>query len=180
MQLQTTIDDLNGKLLIDKKNNRDAVNDLNETLLEKEKQIDQLNQQLMNLKFENEKAQMSAESQIEALDRSKKLSDCQYKAKILSIESKHAIDLEEQKRNDEKDKRDLIQYFIKNFSSYSNMNDQLDEDAFKETVRKVKNQFDKCQKREIAIRKLIKAKDRESTDDALTQFIIRMHPQFQS
>lgn len=60
------------------------------------------------------------------------------------------------------------------------MNDQLDEDAFKETVRKVKNQFDKCQKREIAIRKLIKAKDRESTDDALTQFIIRMHPQFQS
>lgn len=179
-QLQSTIDDLAGKMLVEKKDNREAVNNLNESLLEKEKQIDQLNQQVMNLKFENEKAQMSAESKIEALDRSKKLSDCQYKAKILSIESKHAIDLEEQKRNNEKNKRDLIEYFIKNFSSYSNMNDQLDEDTFKETVRKVKNQFDKCQKREIAIRKLIKAKDRESTDDALTQFIIRMHPQFQS
>ena len=123
---------------------------------------------------------MNADSKYEAVERSKKLSECQYKAKILSIESKHAIDLEEQKKNSEKEKRDLIQYFIKNFSSYSNMNDKLDEDSFKETVRKVKNQFDKSQKRETAIRKLIKAKDRESTDDALTQFIIRMHPQFQS
>lgn len=179
-QLQNTIDDLSGKLLVEAKNHREVLKNVNDSLSEKEKQLDKVNQELMNLKFELDKVQMNADSKVEASERSRKLSECQYKAKILSIESQHAIDLEEQKKNDEKEKRDLIQYFIKNFSTFSDMHDQLDEDAFKETVRKVKNQFDKCQKRETAIRKLIKAKDKESTDDALTQFIIRMHPQFQS
>ena len=179
-QYNNAIRELNEKMQNEALAHKKALQNLTESLSQAHQRLDQTTQELNNQKFEVEKANLNASSLIETAERSKKLVEAQLKAQILSIESNHSMQIEEEKQKSEQAKRNLIEILVSNFREFTDISEKLDEDCFKEVVRKVKAQIEKNQKTENAIRKLVRAKDEESTDDALTQFIIRMHPQFQS
>lgn len=153
---------------------------LNEKLIESHQKYDKIAMEFSHLQFEKDRMNHSNNLKIEAIERSRKLSEAQLKAQMMSIDSKYAIIIEEERQKSEKNKRELIEYFICAFRTFSNVDQQLNEDAFRDVVRKVKSQLEKCERMEMSIRKLIKAGDDEPIEDAFTQFIIKYHPQFQA
>ncbi|OHT11237.1 hypothetical protein TRFO_01196 [Tritrichomonas foetus] len=178
--LQGQLRELAEKLENEAQNHKEALQSLTESLSQAHQRLDKATQELSNHKFEMEKINLCAASRVETAERAKKLTEAQLKAQILSIESNHSMQLEEEKQKGEQSKRNLIETFVKSFREFTDISEKLNEDCFREVIRKVRGQIEKGQKTENAIRKLIKAKDEDSTEDALTQFIIRMHPQFQS
>ena len=178
-QNNNTIREMSNKLKAQAEDSKMALDKLNESLIKVNKMYEGALQQISDLKYESEKVRLSAETKVESIERAKKLSEAQLKAKILSIDSSYAMTLEDEKQKSETEKRELIEYFVRSFKRFSNINSQMNEESFFELVRKVRSEFDKKQKTEDAIRKLIKAKDDDTIEDALTQFIIQNHPQFQ-
>lgn len=87
-------------------------------------------------------------------------------------------------------KKELIEYFIGSFRNFfytrrtinnysiNDLDEKLDEETFRDYVRKVKEEIEKHQRTENAIRKMIKANENDSVEDALTQFIIQNRPLF--
>lgn len=179
-ELRNKINEVDEKLHKETQKHKLDLQDLADTLQETQNKLDNATTELNKLKFEIEKNNMNSASKIESIERSKKLSEAQLKAQILSINSNYSIQILEEKQRGERAKRNLIEFFVKNFKDFVDVHDQLDENCFKEMIRIIKLYLEKCQNTENAIRKLIKANDDESTEDALTQFIIRMHPQFRS
>ncbi|OHS93077.1 hypothetical protein TRFO_12099 [Tritrichomonas foetus] len=179
IQNNKTVQEMSNKLKSQADDSKVALDKVNENLINLNRSYECAMQEIANLKYEIDKNNLSNEAKIESIERSKKLSEAQLKAKILSIDSNYAMLLEDEKQKAETDKRELIEYFMKSFRRYSDINIQMNEESFCEVVRKVRAEFEKHQKTEDAIRKLIKADEDDSIEDALTQFIIQNHPQFQ-
>lgn len=173
-EMQKQIQDLELTRSHENNKNQQEIQKLNDKLGEKESQLEETTQKLKLTQFEIEKAQLNANSMVEAAERSKKLAETKYMAKILSLESTQATSIEAERRKGEKEKRSLIDYFIRNFCKYTDIkNRKIDEENYHHTVKAVKDELEKCQSRDAAIRKLIKAKDDETTEDAFTQYVIK-------
>lgn len=179
-QHNETVQSLSDKLKKLTEEHKNQIEKLNEKLVESHQKYDKVVTELSHLQFEKERISHSNDLKIEAIERSRKLSEAQLKAQMMSIDSKYAIIIEEERQKSEKSKRELIEYFISAFRTFSNVDQQLNEEAFRDVVRKVKSQLDKSDRMEMSIRKLIKANEDEPIEDALTQFIIKYHPQFQA
>ncbi|OHT00279.1 hypothetical protein TRFO_33064 [Tritrichomonas foetus] len=178
-QNRETIQNLTEKLKVQAEDHKAALDKLNASLIESNKLYEKVFQEKSKVAFEKERMQHSANLKMEAVERAKKLSEAQLKAQLLSIDSKYSMIVEEEKQKAEKKKRELIEYFIGTFRQFSDVDSSLNEESFKQVVKKVQNQFEKNERVETAIRKLIKASEDEPIEDALTQFIIKNHPQFQ-
>lgn len=186
-QNQRTIFELSQKLKNQAEDNDIAIKKLHDSLDKAQKKFDETVQEIVTLKNENEKLLHSTTANIESVERSKRLSEAQLKAKLLSLDANYSALIDAEKQKSEKEKRELIEYFLNSFRKFclnqvNNMNDyeeKIDEEYYKFYVSKIREEFEKHQKTDEAIRKLIKANNDDPLEDALTQFIIQNHPQFQ-
>lgn len=174
-----TIKELSNQMKRKEEDHQVVINRLNLAIQHSNKLYEEALQKLSNLTYSYENEKKSIESRIEAIERAKKLSEAQLKAKILSLDSNYAILIEEEKQKGETEKRELIEFFAKTFRNFADINMQLNEESFHEMVLLLKSQFDKHQRSEDAIRKLIKANNNDSIVESITQFIIQNHPQLQ-
>ena len=178
-QNKEIISQLTAKIKDQADEHRESLEKLNSSLIESNRMYEKSIQDLHKAVFEKDHLQHTINLKLEACERAKKLSEAQLKAQILSVDSKYAMIVEEEKQKAEKRRRELIEYFISAFRQFANVDSSLNEESFKEVVRKVRAHFDKNERIEHAIRNLIKANTDEPIEDALTQFIIKNHPNFQ-
>ena len=187
-QNQKTIFELSQKLKTQSEDNEIAIKNLHTSLDKIQKLYDDSVQEIVQLKNEKEKLLHSSTVNIESIERSKRLSEAQLKAKFFSLDANFSAAVDAEKQKSEKEKRELIEYFLNSFRKFrlkqiNNIKDydeKIDEEYYKFYVRLVKNEFEKHLKTDEAIRKLIKANNEEPLEDVLTQFIIQNHPQFQN
>ena len=172
-----TIQELSNQMKRKEEDHQIVINRLNQAIQNTNKLYEESLQKISNLTYSLENEKKSIESRIETIERAKKLSEAQLKAKILSLDSNYAILIEEEKQKGETEKRELIEFFAKTFRNFADINMQLDEESFHEMVLLVKSKIDKHQRSEDAIRKLIKANQNETIEESITQFIIQHHPQ---
>lgn len=187
-QNQKTILELSQKLKNQSDDNEAAMKNLHKSLDKIQKLYDDSVQEIVQLKNDKEKLIHSSAANIESIERSKRLIEAQLKAKLLSLDANYSAVIDSEKQKSEKEKRELIEYFINSFRKFrlkqlKNMKDydeKIDEEYYKLYVRMVKEEFERHQKTDEAIRKLIKANNDDPLEDVLTQFIIQNHPQFQN
>lgn len=172
-----TIQELSNQMKRKEEDHQIVINRLNKAIQHTNKLYEESLQKINNLTYSFENDKKLIEARIETIERAKKLSEAQLKAKILSLDSNYAVLIEEEKQKGETEKRELIEFFAKTFRNFADINIQLDENSFHEMVLLVKSKIDKHQRSEDAIRKLIKANQNESIEESITQFIIQHHPQ---
>ena len=146
---------------------------------ENEAKMRQMTQQISQLNFQLQKSEIKSQSQIDSVERQKKLAIAQLKAQIMAIETKYSVLADEQKHKWEAEKRSLFCYIAQQFGSFYDAKQSLNEDSFKQIVNKIKLEIERHKKQEKTIRKLIKAKESQATEDALADLVLSIHPQLQ-
>jgi chromosome segregation ATPase len=148
-----------------------------------QKNIEQIDQKYQTaVKALNEKEgeigrlKMKIDSQRDQLERAKQMAEIQLKAKLISAQSELSVKLEEQSQSCESRVRNLIGLMLSNFPQYADVQSGLSERSFIECMKRIKAAVEQFKGREASIRRLIKADDSDSIDDALTHFIISNHP----
>lgn len=142
-----------------------------------EKKMKEMNQQIVQLNFKLQKADLQLQAQVNSAEREKKLSEAQTRTQIMAIQTKYSVEAEEEKSKWENEKRALFGYLAQQFSTYFDPLQTLNEESFKQTITKIKNELERRDKQELVIRKLLKAKGNQPTEDALADLILSQHPQ---
>ncbi|OHS99604.1 coiled-coil domain-containing protein [Tritrichomonas foetus] len=146
---------------------------------ENEQKMKQMTQQMATLQFQLQNANLKAQSKIDSIERTKKLAIAQLKAQLMAVETNYSLKHDEQKHIWEAEKRSLFGYIAQQFGSFFDAKQQLNEESFKQVVLKIKNEMERHKKQEKTIRKLLKAKESQTTEDALADLVLYMHPQLQ-
>ena len=155
------------------------VQNMTKDIEENEQKMKMMTQQMTEMQFKLQKADLKAQSQLDSVERTKKLAIAQLKAKLMAAETNYSLKFDEQKHQWEAEKRNLFGYFAQQFGAFFDAKQALNEDSFKQVVAKIKNEMERHIKQEKTIRRLLKAKESQSTEDALADLVLYMHPQLQ-
>jgi actin-like ATPase involved in cell morphogenesis len=126
--------------------------------------------------FEISRLKMEVGNQKGELEKAKQMAEIQLKAKLISVQSELSVKSEEQTQSCESRVRNLIGLLLSNFAQYADVQSGLTEQSFMECIKRIKTTIEQLKRREVVIRRLIKADDGESINGALTHFIISNHP----
>ena len=142
-----------------------------------DKKMKELNQQIVQLNFKLQKADLQIQAQNQSAERAKKLNEAQTRTQIMAIQTKFSVEAEEEKSKWENEKRALFGYMAQQFSTFFDPLQTLNEDSFKQTIVKIKNELERRNKQEMVIRRILKVKENQSTEDALADLVLSQHPQ---
>ena len=166
--------------LREKSNETEAiVKNMQNEFEENEKKMKEMTSQVTQLTFQLQKADLKAQSELDSVERSKKLIVAQLKTKLLAVETKYSVLAEEQKHNWENEKRALFGYLAQQFGAFYDIKQSLTDESFKQVVGRIKNEIERHKKQELTIRKLLHAKENQTTEDALADLVLSQHPKLQ-
>lgn len=154
----------------------DLVKELSEKLKVSESQINEMKSQISELNLKLRKEEINGKVQAESFERSKQLIEAQTKAKLVIFDTNNRVKIDELKHEHEQDMRNLYGYFAENFGSFYDASQQLNEESFQKLVLIIKKELEKARKQDLLFRKFLNAHDLQSTEDAMTSFIIDNHP----
>jgi hypothetical protein len=147
-------------------------------IAEKDETIRQLTAQVDQLDFMLKRSNLKCQSRIEHLERQKKVIEVQGKAKLVSCETEHNVKLDDLRRQWETEKIGLYAFLAEQFQIYFEPGQALDDTGFRQIVSRVKNEFNRHQKQELAIRKLVKAREGQTTAEALMDVVFSSRDDF--
>ena len=136
------------------------------------KKRDELKMTIIQLKREKMKLEGKIESMNDQMKREKQLVDAAAKTKIIQSEESLNQKLIEAKNKWESEKRRIFSYAADEFRSYYDKSDTMDERSFKNFLGRIKKELDRLNDSDTIIRRLVCAEPRQSTDDAVAQFIM--------
>jgi chromosome segregation ATPase len=154
-----------------------SVDRLQTELEGKNESVRTLSAQLDQEKFAKRKTSMKSQSRIDALEREKKLLEVQTKTKVMAIETDFTIQIELLRQKVDNERRTLYGFLAEQFQIYYDAKQPLDESVFKGIVGRVKNELERQRKQELAIRKMVKAKESQSTAEALMDMMMGLKTQ---
>lgn len=132
---------------------------------------------ISQLTYQLQQDRAKFESIQDNLERQNKLLSIQNNAKLMSIETNCSIKCDEIKKEYEMKKKELLGFIAQQFRPFYDPKLNLDEDAIKLIVKQINADITTLKKKDEGMRKLLMAKDNQSTEDALTELILSMHPQ---
>lgn len=153
------------------------VKEASDKLRQAEEMISQLETKVIKLNYQIQQDSLKSKSEIDLLERNNKLLIVQNKAKLMSVETDCSIKCDQLKTIYETEKKDFLCYIVQNFKSFFDLRNEMNEGTIKSVIQKIKNELTFLKNLENSIRKLTNAKEGQSTEDALTDLIISMHPQ---
>jgi phage-related tail protein len=162
-------------LLHDWEEARAKVAELSESLEPKEEAIRKLQSQLEQVQFTMKRAQLKSQGLIDQVERQKKLLEVQVKAKLIAAETEFNVRMEDLRHEWQKERANLFAYMAEQFQMFFDASIPIDETSFKQIVGRVKNEFDRQRRQESAIRKLVKAKESQTTAEALMELMVMHH-----
>lgn len=162
--------------ILRQKNQDDAAvyENMSQALRQSEKKIQDLISTNQKLVLSHQKSENALKKQIDELERTRKLSDAQMKAKILANEIRYSNDFDELRHKQESKEKDLYSFGMNLFGIFD-VNTKIDEYTFKQTLIHVKNEFERMKKQETSIRSLLGVSDSGSIEDALSLTIVKSH-----
>ena len=156
---------------------RERMNEAEDKIKKANTMINELEEKVVSLTCQMQQESMKFKADVDKLIRDNKLQEVQQKAKLLSIETNYAVKMDEVKKALFDEKKELFCYTAQQFRPYFDMNVEINDESFKSIIKRVKKELESQIKRDQAIRMLVNAQDNQSTEDALTNMIISMHPQ---
>ena len=136
------------------------------------KKRDEAKMTIIQLKREKMKLESKIESLNDQMKREKQLVEAAAKTKIIQSEESLNQKMIEAKNKWESEKRRIFAFAADEFRSYYDKSDTLDERSFKSFLGRIKKELDRLNDSDTIIRRLVCAEPRQSTDDAVAQFIM--------
>jgi chromosome segregation ATPase len=122
---------------------------------------------------ENRKLRTELEAAQSAHEKAKKLADLSVIAQRIAIENQWTQRLEELQTRTEADKRRLYGLGAECFKQFFNPMCELDERSFRSVVHQAREELDRLAASDQAIRRLVNAGERQTTEDAVAQLIMQ-------
>jgi chromosome segregation ATPase len=138
---------------------------------QKDETIRRLTTQVERLELALKRSVSKSQSRIDRLEREKKVIEMQGKAKLMSCETEHTVQLGDLQRQWESEKLSLYAFLAEQFHVYFDPSHPLDDQEFRQIVGRIKNEFERQQKQELAYRKLVKAREGQTTAEALLDVV---------
>lgn len=151
---------------------RNDVEKLSKSCAEETKKVKQAKEQILQLKRMKAKLEADLKSLQEQMEREKKLNDNSTKAAILSAETNCASRIDELQTKFDNEKRRIYAFVADNFKQYFSPTDTLDERSFRSVVSKTRDELQTYIASDNAIRRMIGADSRQTTDDAVAQLVM--------
>jgi hypothetical protein len=149
-----------------------AFDEATAALSEKEEAIRRLTAQVDQLDFALKKAKLQSQSRIDHLERQKKLLEVQSKTRVIACETEHSVELETIRNQYETEKRALHAFLAEQFQMYFDPGRALNDDGCREIIYRVKKDFERHHQQELAIRKLARAHEGQTTAEALMTLVL--------
>ena len=130
--------------------------------------------EIAKLRKENRKLTCEVESLRDELERQKKLMESSLRAAKISAESHYTMKLEEQKAKSEADIRALCAYGADTFREFFDAHEQINERTFKIVLERVHGELARLSKSDAAIRRMVRAIERQTTQDAVAQAVMKL------
>ncbi|OHT13503.1 hypothetical protein TRFO_16250 [Tritrichomonas foetus] len=160
----------------DEETHKKQILEAGEKIKEAEKMISELENKVIKLTYQIQQDNLKFKSDIERLERENKIKDVQQKAKLMSMETNYSIKTDEITQKLLNEKKEFMCFIVQQFNSFYDSTAELNEESVKMAIRGIKRELECQQKREEAIRMLVSAKKGQTTEDALTNMIISLHP----
>ena len=185
--MQKKVDDANliikeTNMKIDKlkDDHKNEITELSAKLAETEKNVNKLNNQISELGLKLKKGEREKKIREDSFQRSQKLLEAQTKAQLVIAETNSQMKLEEEKNKNEAKIRSIYTYFAEEFGTFYDASQKISEESFKELVHIVKKELEKARKQEQAVRLFFNANEMQSTEEAMTKYIIDNHPKLKA
>jgi chromosome segregation ATPase len=149
-----------------------ALDETTAVLSEKEETIRRLTAQLDQMDFALKKAKLQSQSRIDHLERQKKLLEVQSKTRLIACETEHSVERETIRKQYETEKRALHAFLAEQFQMYFDPSRALDDDGCREIISRIKKDFERHHQQEVAIRKLARAQEGQTTAEALMDLVL--------
>ena len=137
----------------------------------------ELETQITQLTFQLQQETTRFQSEMESLTRQNKLIQVQNRAKLMAAETNYSMKCDEMKKDYEVKRKELFGFIAQQFREFYDVKSSLNEDAIKYIVKRIRIKVTNMKKKEESIRHILNAKPNQSTEDALTELILSMHPQ---
>lgn len=172
-QYEIIIENINNKNLELRKFTDKLTNDFHLN----EENVKSLNTQLIELRSEKEQLETKLMKQIENERRVNAIADQKIKASQMLTETKYQNEISSLKKKFEDDKRKLFSYAVKSFSSFFDANENLDEDSFKDTIKRSSYELEKLIGQDKSIRRLLGITPSESPEQTISQLLLTLYHQ---
>ena len=136
------------------------------------KKIKETKESLFNTKRDKYRLESELKARNEELEREKALSKSNREVDQIEAEAKLAQKVDQTIQESEKEKRELIAFAANEFSEYSFANGPIDEKFFKTIVSRAHSKLSKLTSSDAAIRRMVNAGSKQTTEDAVAQLLL--------
>lgn len=151
---------------------RSDVERLSGELAKSEKKVRDAKQIVLKTKRDNAKAEKELKSMEEQFNREKKLHESALKNAQITAEANFTQKINEVKSKAEDERRKLFAVAATEFNMFFNATEQIDERSYKNIIQKAKSELERLSKSDSAIRRMVGAGSKQSTDDAVAQLMM--------
>lgn len=151
---------------------RSDVERMAKEVAEAEKQMAMIKNDNCLLKKQKIKAENEMKQQAEKFEREKKILDSSYTAKRCQYEDEFTRKMTESNQKYEQDKRRICGYAAESFKLLFNANSAIDEKSYRSVIDQARDELTKLTKSDADIRRLVAARDNQTTEDAVAQVLM--------
>ena len=109
----------------------------------------------------------------EKIERERKLLETSFSAKKISLESDYNLKLNNEKAKFEAEKRRICGFGAEAFKAFFNPNVEIDEKSYRCVIEQAKDELTRLAYSDAAVRRLVGARDNQTTDDAVAQLLLQ-------
>ncbi|OHS95888.1 hypothetical protein TRFO_10300 [Tritrichomonas foetus] len=152
---------------------REDVEQLSKSLSSKDESINELQKTVKMLTISKAKISNEARSLSEQIGREKKLAEATAKSQICAIETKYKEKIENLKNQSTEEQQKMVLYVVDAFRSiFSGFVGRVEDRSFRTLVDRIRDQYGRLQESDVAIRRMLNAQDRQTTQDAVAQLLM--------
>lgn len=137
-----------------------------------EKKLKDAKQSLLKTKRERARLERDLKAAEDSFHREHMLVESSQKSAQLALEGYYNTRISELKSKFEEEKRRMISHVASEFSQFFNASEVIDERSFRNLLSSIKEELEELHRADTAIRRMVNASGRQTTDDAVAQVLM--------
>ncbi|KAK8887540.1 hypothetical protein M9Y10_038589 [Tritrichomonas musculus] len=152
---------------------RSDVERMAKVVAEHEQKVNSCKMESYQAKKEMRRMEMELSQNNEKIERERKLLETSFAAKRIAIESDFTMKLNNERAKFEAEKRRICGYGAEAFKAFFNPNVEIDEKSYRGVIEQAKEELTRLAYSDAAVRRLVGARDNQTTDDAVAQLLLQ-------
>lgn len=152
---------------------RNDVERMAKVVAEAEAKVNEIKMQTYHAKKEMRRMEMELSQNNEKLERERKLLETSFAAKRATLESDFTLKLNNERARFEAEKRRICGFGAEAFKAFFNPNVEIDEKSYRSVIEQAKGELTRLSYTDAAVRRLVGARDNQTTDDAVAQLFLQ-------